>query len=68
MEPILDLNGNENGKLETHPEAHHDFWACLDFEERTMVENGKQHRQNTHKVIHFPTSQGVSDVSEQANK
>ena len=24
-----------------------------------MVENGKKHRQNSHQIIHFPTSEGV---------
>ena len=30
----------------------------------TMVENGKKHRQNCHPIIHCPTSEGVSEVSE----
>ena len=29
-----------------------------------MVENGKKHRQNSHLIIHCPTSKGVSEVSE----
>ena len=33
----------------------------------TMVENRKKHKQNSHPIIHFPTSQGVSQVSEQAS-
>ena len=28
----------------------------------------KQHRMNSHLIIHFPTSEGVSEVSEQANE
>ena len=28
-----------------------------------MVENGKEHRQNSHLIIYFPTSEGVSEVS-----
>ena len=27
----------------------------------TMVENGKKHRQNSHLIIHCPTSEGVSE-------
>ena len=38
------------------------------FNQRTMVENGKKHRQNSHLIIHFPTSEGVSEVSERANE
>ena len=34
----------------------------------TMVENGKKHRQNSHLINHFPTSEGVSEVSERANE
>ena len=34
----------------------------------TMVENRKKHRQNSHLIIHFPTSEGVSEVSERANE
>ena len=33
-----------------------------------MVENQKKHRQNSHPIIHCPTSEGVSEVSEQANE
>ena len=36
--------------------------------ESTMVENGKKHRQNCYLIIHFPTSEGVSEVSERANE
>ena len=32
-----------------------------------MVENGKKHRQNSHLIIPFPTSERVSEVSERAN-
>ena len=35
----------------------------------TMVENvKKKHRQNSHLIIHCPTSEGVSEVSERANE
>ena len=34
----------------------------------TMVENRKKHRQNNNLIIHFPTSEGVSEVSERANE
>ena len=34
----------------------------------TMVENRKKHRQNFHPIIHCPTSEGVSEVSERANE
>ena len=37
-------------------------------EEDTMVENGKKDRQNSHLIIHCPTSEGVSEVSERANE
>ena len=30
----------------------------------TMVENRKKHRQNSHLIIYFPMSEGVSGVSE----
>ena len=30
----------------------------------TMDENGKKYRQNGHLIIHFPMSEGVSEVSE----
>ena len=33
----------------------------------TMVENRKKLRHNSHPIIHFPTSEGVSEVSERAN-
>ena len=32
-----------------------------------MVENGKKHRQSSHLIIHFPTSEGVNEVSERVN-
>jgi len=34
----------------------------------TMVENRKKHRQNRYSIIHCPTSEGVSEVSERANE
>ena len=33
----------------------------------TMVENGRKHRQNSNLTIHCPTSEGVSEVSEQVS-
>ena len=33
----------------------------------TMVENRKKHRQNNHPIIHCPTSEGVSEVSERVS-
>ena len=33
-----------------------------------MVENRKKHRQNSHLMINFLTSEGVSEVSERANE
>ena len=34
----------------------------------TMVENRKKHGQNSHLINDFPTSEGVSEVSERANE
>ena len=34
----------------------------------TMVENGKKRRQNSHLIIHCPTSEEVSEVSERVNE
>ena len=34
----------------------------------TMVENGKKDRQNIYLIIYFPTSEGVSKVSERASE
>ena len=34
----------------------------------TMVQNSKQHRVNSHPIIHCPTSERVSELSMQANK
>ena len=31
-----------------------------------MVENRKKHRQNSHPIIHCPTSEGVSKVSKRS--
>ena len=33
-----------------------------------MVQNTKENRINNHPIIHYPTSEGVSEVSEQANE
>ena len=38
---------------------------CKEF---TMVENRKKHRQNSHPIIHCPTSEAVSEVRERANE
>ena len=35
---------------------------------RTMVENEKKHRENSHSIIHCPMIEGVSKVSERANE
>ena len=34
----------------------------------TMVENRKEHRQNSHPIIHCPTREGVSEVSERTSE
>ena len=34
----------------------------------TMVQNRKKLRKNSHLIIHFPTSSGVSEVSERASE
>ena len=33
-----------------------------------MVENGEKHGQNSHSIIHCPTSEGVSEVSERTDE
>ena len=38
------------------------FYALV-IRRYTMVENRKKHRQNSHLIILFPTSEGVSEVS-----
>ena len=38
------------------------------YGECTMVGNGKKHKINSHLIIHCPTSEGVSEVSERASK
>ena len=38
------------------------------YQPDTVVENRKKHRQNSHLLIHFPMSEGVSEVSERANE
>ena len=47
---------------------NHSGFASLQFSFSTMVENVKKHRQISHLIIHFPTSEGVSEVSERANE
>ena len=34
----------------------------------TLVQNRKKHKINSHPIIHCPTSEEVSEVSEQANE
>ena len=34
----------------------------------TMVQKRRQHRKNSNPIIHFPTSEGVSEVSERPNE
>ena len=41
-----------------------DSWRKQEIQRPTMVENGKKHNQNSHLIIHFPTSEGMSEVSE----
>ena len=38
------------------------------FNQCTMIQNSKKHRINTHPIMHSPTSEGVSKVSERANE
>ena len=38
-----------------------------DNDNNTMIENRKKHRQNSHPIIHYPTSEGVSEVSERVS-
>ena len=37
-------------------------------EHATLVQNRKKHRQNSHLIIHCPTSEGVSEVSKRASE
>ena len=46
--------------------SHDQTLVC--FSSCTMVENREKHRQNSHRIIHCPTSEGVSEVSERANE
>ena len=62
-----------NGQIRRiQPDRFGDFFDivyCIIGELRdTMVEKRKKHRQNSHLIIHFPTSEGVSKVSERANE
>ena len=36
--------------------------------QRTLGQNRKKHRKNSHPIIHCPTSEGVSEVSERASE
>ena len=45
------------------PRPLREFWRFC-----TMVENKKKHRQNSHPIIHCPTSEGVSEVSERTSE
>ena len=50
---------------------HHEpgqYLGCLSaYIKRTMVQNKKKHRINTHLINHFPGSKGVSEVSERVS-
>ena len=45
---------------------HCNHWPRFQFHNHrsTMVQNGKKHRKNSHPIIHFPTSEWVSEMSE----
>ena len=57
-----------------HPDSQSNFLSplssCLPsfLSSCTMVENRKKHRQNSHLINHYPTSEGMSEVSERASK
>ena len=44
------------------------LYVIVEIESCTMVENREKHRQNSHPIIHCPTNEGVSKVSERANE
>ena len=44
-----------------------DAGVTLGSQPCTMGQNRKKHGINSHLIIHFPTSEGVSEVSERAN-
>ena len=46
----------------------HGGLGCRPFPRRTVGQNRKKHRMNSHLINHFPTSEGVSEVSERANE
>ena len=52
----------------------HSTWAVLSLalhwkmKECTMVQNRKKNREKSHLILYSPKSEGVSEVSEQANK
>ena len=56
--------GKKAARLHPRARAH----ACQQPKKNrdTMVENGKKHKINSHLLIHRPTSEGVSKVSEWA--
>jgi len=58
------MSARQAGKRERKPKKSSESKNHSD----TMVENGIKHRQNSHLIIHFPTSEGVSEVSERANE
>ena len=51
-----------------HKKVSLDSWSPKKKHYFTMVENREKHRQNSHLIIPFPTSEGVSEVSERANE
>ena len=50
------------------PFITHSLFPRSAFPRGTMAENRKKHRQNSHLIIHCPTSEGVSEVSKRANE
>ena len=50
------------------PSKPKDSSPGLAFAKGAMVENRKRHRQNSNLINDFPTSEGVSEVSERANE
>jgi len=43
-------------------------WRSSRITQLTMVDYRKKHRQNSHLINHYPTSEGASEVSERANE
>ena len=63
--PIRQTKSETREEERTSKEAAEETW---EIDSGTMVENRKKHRQNSHPIIHCPTSEGVSEVSERANE